>query len=144
MLHEARWSVNDGFLPSRTMSCTTHAGYDVTASQARLHVDGEAAIPLRSPRPCRLGGLPPKPSFTSFSSCNGINPAGEYVGELPDWWWWISWAYRAYSSGQKSTIFTVFVVAEQDLIRGRLSRKPGPLSKRLVWGFKTTTGDGMI
>lgn len=42
----------DGFLPSRTMSCTAHAGYDVTASQARLHVDGEAAIPLRSSQPC--------------------------------------------------------------------------------------------
>lgn len=42
-------------------------------------------------------------------------------------------------------IIAVCAVAGQDLISGRvISRKLGDLPKRLVWGFKTTTGDGMI
>lgn len=78
------WRPVDGFLPSRTTSCTAHAGYDVTASQARLHVGGEAAIPLRSSQPCcRLGRLPPRAPFASVPSGDGIVAAGEVWEKCP-------------------------------------------------------------
>lgn len=138
----------DGFLPSRATSCSAHAGHDVTASQARLHAGGEAAIPSRSSQP-RVGwGVSLRwPLLPQYPSGSGIVPAGEHLGEVPDWWRrWISWVRGACPSGQNPTRLAVCPAAEQDLIRDRLViwKLGVVLSKRLFWGFKTTTGDGMI
>lgn len=122
----------------------------MTASQARLHVGGEAAIPFRSSQPCVDWGVslrrplsPQYPAPTAPSlwvSIWGLCPtggAGGYLGFA---------AHARQARIQRSLpCVRVCIVAGQDLISGSvISHKLGNLSKRLFWGFKTTTGDGMI
>lgn len=139
----------DGFLPSRATSCSAHACHDVTASQARLHAGGEAAIPSRSSQPRVDWGVSLRcPLLPQCPSGNGIVPAGEHLGGVPDWWWrWISWVRGACPSGQDPTRPAVCPAAEQDLIRDRLViwKLGGRACPSACFGVsKTTTGDGMI
>lgn len=135
----------DGFLPSCTTSCTAHADYDVTASQARLHVGGEAAIPLRSSQPCVNWGVSLRgPFLPQYSAATASSL------RVSIWWMcptsWFRWASPVRPGSNDRSLPRLLSLGKILSVAESSAGSWGifPVARHLFWGFKTTTGDGMI